>query len=297
MAKITVLLGELSGSIAGNTFSRNKAGAYVRQKVTPTDPKSEAQMAVRALFGQNSANFHTLTPLRKSQWNTFANTIFNPFGGRIAGVTYTGHQAYVSLNQRLSSAVNRGTLPTSYSIGGATPVQYNDFKNESLQIAPTQNFPGAIQSSTGNPLNLTLFSANLNATSGVVSINMDMVGDGGGGSVEPIQQNAPVISSPNDNSPVGFLIFGSEPVEQQGLAPVNMYKNLLCAIPSVSELDDTTYTPTGTIAISANAGNVNGITPRKSWYQTGQSMRITVLSFNTNTGQTALIGSKDLQVQ
>lgn len=296
MAKITVLLGELSGSIAGVTFARNKAGAYARQKVTPTDAKSIAQMSVRASFAQNSASFHALSPSEKATWNAFANSIFNPIHGREPGVTYTGQQAFVSLNQRLSNAVSRGVIPTTYVCCGMTPVSYDDFRNSTITTPPASNFNGSITSATGDPLNLTLFSVGLNSTSGVCSVNMDIVGNGGGGVIAPNQGNPPVIQTPDGSARVGFLVYGSDPVEQRGLAPANLYKNLLCAIPSVAELDDTSFTAGNTLNFTANVNTSQSINPRKAWYASGQTVRISVFSFNPQTGQTQPVGSNDCVV-
>ncbi|GAH13494.1 unnamed protein product, partial [marine sediment metagenome] len=39
---------QMSGSIAGNTFARNRYGNYVRARTKPINPNSDRQVVVRA---------------------------------------------------------------------------------------------------------------------------------------------------------------------------------------------------------------------------------------------------------
>lgn len=290
MAKITVLLGELSGSIAGNTFSRNKAGAYVRQRVTPTDAKSEAQMRVRGAFSLTSAAFHAMTPTQKSNWNAFANSLFKPRDGRIAGVTYTGQQAFVALNQQLRNAAERVNAGfESYSVGGTTSSAYQPFPSAVLEAAPVENFSGNLTSGAGS-LSQSFNGVSFNANTGQLILSMGFGGVGVGIEGSP---TAPTWTDPSSGDPTGYLIFGSEPVEQEGLAPVSIYKNLLASV-----RPPTTFTGTYSAASSFTIETAaqNSTAPRKSWYLAGQTIRVTVFAVNSRTGQTQLIGSLDTVV-
>lgn len=56
------------GKLGGQVFSKNKGGAYVRTKVTPTNPQTINQSAVRSLFGSISQGWSTLTDSERGAW-------------------------------------------------------------------------------------------------------------------------------------------------------------------------------------------------------------------------------------
>lgn len=117
MAKIKPLLGELAGSIGGNTFSRNKGGQYVRQRSIPTQPDSARQSKVRGILSQLSRGWsNTLTQAQRDQWVTWAQThpVLDTFGN---AVLLTGHQAYIGLNARLVDAGATATTTPPSSLG------------------------------------------------------------------------------------------------------------------------------------------------------------------------------------
>jgi len=288
MAKITVLLGELSGSIAGNTFSRNKAGAYVRQRVTPTDPKSEAQMAVRARFAAVGAGFHAMNAFQKSLWNAFATSIFTPVGGRIAGVTYTGQQAYVSLNQRLLNASANVASNFSVDIGAYGGTTFDTIPTSLNETPPTLAFSSNLQDSGGGAINQQLQGISFTGSNGQFTANLNFMGGGA-----PVSPAAPVWTDPVSGDNTGYLLFGSDVVEQLGLAPKNIYKNLLAFIPAPTAFTGT-YTPASTFTVTGNAVQP---APRKSWYNYGAVARFSLFAISMDSGQTQLIGSVDSQVQ
>lgn len=295
MAKITVLLGELSGSIAGITFARNKAGQYARQKVTPTDAKSEAQMRVRAAFSQVSGAFHAMTPTQKAAWNSFATSIFYPIGGRVVGTTYSGQQAFVSLNQRLLNAQQMAVGTPVISIGGETSDDFATWPLGILETAPTENFAGTLTGDGGASVAMEMVSGVYSASSGVLQVGISMMGTGGGGDPVAEQPTRPSFVDSSNGNPIGFLLYGSDPVEQLGLAPRNIYKNLLGALPAPTVWDGT-YAATNTFTIQGDVNTPNGLHPRKSWYAAGQTIRLSVFALDVTTGQTKLVGSKDITV-
>lgn len=289
MAKITVLLGELSGSIAGNTFSRNKAGAYVRQKVTPTDPKSEAQMAVRSRFASVGAGFHAMNAFQKSLWNAFATSIFTPRGGRIAGVTYTGQQAFQSLNMNLQNAKAALASNPGWSMGLHVATDFRDLPADLIETPPTTAFSSNLTGSGGSSLVQVLDGVQFTGSNGSFTINMNI---GGSGSVH--SPTAPVNGDPTSGGGwSGYLLYGSDVVEQDGLSPKNIYKNLLAFVPAPTAFSGS-YAPTSVAIVTGNAVQN---APRKSWYDSGTVARFSVFAINCNTGQTQLIGSLDSEVQ
>lgn len=73
----------ISGSIGGTTFSRNRGGAYARNRTVPINPNSEFQAIVRSLMS-NLANIwaETLTDAQRTAWEAYAEAVPlpNPLG-------------------------------------------------------------------------------------------------------------------------------------------------------------------------------------------------------------------------
>jgi len=89
-----------SGKINGFVASRNRAGAYFRTKVTPVNPQTTAQLAVRNRLGSLSQDWRGLTDVQRAAWNgvvsSFARTdIFGDLKNP------TGFNLYQRLNNNL----------------------------------------------------------------------------------------------------------------------------------------------------------------------------------------------------
>lgn len=57
------------GKLGGHVAAQNKGGAYLRTKVTPTNPQSTAQTSVRQIFGSLSQAWSGLTEAQIAAWN------------------------------------------------------------------------------------------------------------------------------------------------------------------------------------------------------------------------------------
>ena len=57
------------GKIGGHVASKNRAGAYLRTKVTPTNPNTVAQVQARNILASISQLWQTLTESQRSGWN------------------------------------------------------------------------------------------------------------------------------------------------------------------------------------------------------------------------------------
>jgi hypothetical protein len=67
------LAAEIRGSIAGATYSRNKAGAYIRNRSKPVNPMSARQVAVRLKLSSLQTIWHnTLSTTERQAWDAFA---------------------------------------------------------------------------------------------------------------------------------------------------------------------------------------------------------------------------------
>lgn len=100
MAKITPILGTMSGSIGGNTFSRNKGGLYVKRRAVPVNPTTTRQTAVRTVLSTLSTGWGALTATQQAQWKNWAD--LHPFQDALGSSFFlSGQQAYIALNARV----------------------------------------------------------------------------------------------------------------------------------------------------------------------------------------------------
>lgn len=97
----SALIGRLSRSAGSTTASHNRYGAYLRNRVIPTNPQSSRQTAVRTTFGTFSADYRALTSEQQAGWRALGTQITRTDS---LGQQYslTGLQAFVSVNQNLN---------------------------------------------------------------------------------------------------------------------------------------------------------------------------------------------------
>ena len=101
MAKIILEgVSEKRGSEGGVVYSRNRFGAYTRQRVSPVQPRTDYQLDIRAKLQTVSAAWRDLTAAQKAAWNELAQQVVLT---DTMGVTYnpTGHQLFTSCNVNL----------------------------------------------------------------------------------------------------------------------------------------------------------------------------------------------------
>jgi hypothetical protein len=97
-----------SGSQAGTTSSRNRNGQYTRNRATPVNPRSPAQVATRTRLTTNAAAWRALTSGQRAGWTSLGLSITRTDS---LGQTYnlTGFQAYCSVNN-LNAAAGNATV-------------------------------------------------------------------------------------------------------------------------------------------------------------------------------------------
>jgi len=105
---------QMSGSIAGNTYARNRYGNYVRARTKPTNPNSSGQQTVRAILAWLTNRWsQTLTAAQRTEWNLY--------GSNVAMVNKLGETVRLSgFNHYIRS--NSGRKRTSRTILDAGPV-------------------------------------------------------------------------------------------------------------------------------------------------------------------------------
>lgn len=72
MAKIKfgMMMTDARGKLGGQVFSKNRAGAYIRTKVSPSNPQTSYQTKVRSNLAMLSSGWNALTASQISQWNS-----------------------------------------------------------------------------------------------------------------------------------------------------------------------------------------------------------------------------------
>ena len=102
MAKI--LSQPTSGSIAGTTYSHNRAGQYMRSRRKPVQPVGTGRRGViKAAFGAASTAWSSIAGAVQQQWNSYA--AMHPYvDSPRQAIKLTGHQMYVAINTELLTA-------------------------------------------------------------------------------------------------------------------------------------------------------------------------------------------------
>lgn len=73
-AKFGSIVVDGRGKLGGHVYSKNRAGAYVRTKVTPVNPQTTTQVAARAILTQLSQDWSGLTAAQRAAWNAAVNS-------------------------------------------------------------------------------------------------------------------------------------------------------------------------------------------------------------------------------
>ena len=114
--------------IGGQVASRNRSGAYMRNKVTPVNPSTTAQIVARTILSSNSQAWRSLTDAQREQWNSAVSDYQKTdiFGDIVRP---SGFNLYVRLNSNLAN-VGASVISTPLS-----PVGVNVFTSLSLAAA------------------------------------------------------------------------------------------------------------------------------------------------------------------
>lgn len=126
MAKLLFGVGvaDARNKLGGHVFSKNRFGAYVRQKVSPTQPRTAAQLAIRSVFGTLSKQWgQILSDLERQAWISLAAT--NPRPDQFGNPqVLTGLQLFQSVNRNLSTIGKAAetTAPPGLHVDGLTEV-------------------------------------------------------------------------------------------------------------------------------------------------------------------------------
>ncbi|KKN01730.1 hypothetical protein LCGC14_1124840 [marine sediment metagenome] len=114
---------QMSGSIAGNTFARNRYGNYSRARTKPINPNTGLQVAIRNAVAEATTRWsQTLTAVQRTAWNLYADSVSmkNKLG---ESIFLSGFNHYVRSNTtRLRyaiAAIDAG--PTTFELPALDP--------------------------------------------------------------------------------------------------------------------------------------------------------------------------------
>lgn len=104
MAKIkySALVSDMRNKLNGSVLSKNRYGSYVRNKVTPVNPQTSFQQAVRQRLGSLSASWRGLSQVARDGFSELAKSV--PFTDIFGdSKTLDGKSFFVKLNSNLLS--------------------------------------------------------------------------------------------------------------------------------------------------------------------------------------------------
>ena len=106
--KFGAFVTDMRGKSGGSVFSKNRSGAYVKNKVTPINQKTAAQQGVRETLGKLAGDWRTLSEDQRSSWKEGSANfpLTNVFGDQYF---LAGNMLYNRLNANLKK-VGASTL-------------------------------------------------------------------------------------------------------------------------------------------------------------------------------------------
>lgn len=137
--KFSALISEMRNKLNGSVFARNRGGAYLRNKVTPTNPQTLAQVQARSLLTQFSQSWRSLT---QAQRDSFTSVVDQWARTDIFGdvVNPSGSSLYIRLNINISlaggTAIDVAPQPVGAEALTALSVSADDSGIVSLTYAP-----------------------------------------------------------------------------------------------------------------------------------------------------------------
>lgn len=142
--------------IGGQVASKNKAGAYMKNKVTPTNPSTSAQSNVRSNLTLVSRGWAGLTPAQRSAWNGYAEQY--PYVDIFGDSKYlTGFAYFVKCNLLL---LNAGSAQVT-SPPATQEVTDISFVFDALENPATMDLAASVASMPANHKVIVLASAGL----------------------------------------------------------------------------------------------------------------------------------------
>jgi hypothetical protein len=136
-------IADARGKLNGHVFSHNRGGNYVRNKVTPVNPRTASQTTVRARLAQYAQSWRNLTQAQIAAWNAAVAGYqkSNIFGDLKSP---TGLQLYIKVNNNLiasgGTAISSPAAPKGVNVVTAGVLTYTS-GTPALSLAYSANVP------------------------------------------------------------------------------------------------------------------------------------------------------------
>lgn len=118
MARFQAMLGRMSGALGGVVFAHGPGGDYVRSRVSPVNPGSAQQQAIRNAVNYLSNRWQALSVAQRLGWEVYAANVTLP--GRF------GEPMHISaMSHYVRSNVTRMQIDVAATIVDAAPTVYN----------------------------------------------------------------------------------------------------------------------------------------------------------------------------
>lgn len=117
--KYSALVSDARGKLNGSVASKNRYGSYLRNKITPVNPQSTAQMEARQRFGALSSMWKSLTQSQRNSWLSGVKAF--PFTDIFGDIKHlSGNSLFVKLNSNLEKIGSAPILSAPEATGVST---------------------------------------------------------------------------------------------------------------------------------------------------------------------------------
>lgn len=147
---------DMTGSIAGTTYQRNRYGLIRRAKPNPSNPQTDRQQARRSFFGSISSGWRGLTEEQRLGWIALAETAgFIPIFGEPK--PQTGNTLYIACNQNLltvaEDTIEDAVDPPSFP--ATTDLEFDEL--DATHMAINQHFAATPADQVPDDFDLAIF--------------------------------------------------------------------------------------------------------------------------------------------
>lgn len=108
----------------------------MRERISPKNPQTAAQVAVRAAFTKATKQWNNLTPAQVAAWESYASTYSNLDADTEKSYTSTGFNAFVKLAAKWYAVNASGTAPATPPTG--------KFAGDTIQVTASAQ-PGSVK--------------------------------------------------------------------------------------------------------------------------------------------------------
>lgn len=120
--KLGPAISDIRGSIGGTVFSRNGGGAYCKQRIKGTDPRTAPQQVVRSIMSGMIGAWSALSAAVRADWAVYASQV--PFLNRLGdAINLSGYSMYCR-TKAICELINQAVpaaAPTVMFLGETDP--------------------------------------------------------------------------------------------------------------------------------------------------------------------------------